>query len=385
MPVFARWAVTRVVVCGTKTRGRRKVVTVVSARTLSLVSAAFAVATLAACTDNANGAKTERSSAERVAAQLNICAEGSEDQFAQNVCANRSLAELDGQVRAALVAESAAISDAGTQLLVQNQNRWRDAARVSCGIIDEAAQPDTTQQRCLEAAFRARAQQAQNAVQEVGGYTFQRMELVDATPVTAEIASAVGGAAPIAVERDIRFPRIDGPQTPAIRRFNELVAQQPQFSLGDATNENVDYLIAYAGEELISVKFIVSADSIAAANATNTVKAVTVVMSDSGRLLTEGDVFRADSGWQNFITDRAVARISREFPDYANFPPRRDVYETATKPHLCLITERGLVLMFPPLSFGGSHADGGIEVTIPWADLREYLNPAAPAPIRPAV
>ncbi len=385
MPVFARWAVTRVVVCGTKTRGRRKVVTVVSARTLSLVSAAFAVATLAACTDNANGAKTERSSAERVAAQLNICAEGSEDQFAQNVCANRSLAELDGQVRAALVAESAAISDAGTQLLVQNQNRWRDAARVSCGIIDEAAQPDTTQQRCLEAAFRARAQQAQNAVQEVGGYTFQRMELVDATPVTAEIASAVGGAAPIAVERDIRFPRIDGPQTPAIRRFNELVAQQPQFSLGDATNENVDYLIAYAGEELISVKFIVSADSIAAANATNTVKAVTVVMSDGGRLLTEGDVFRADSGWQNFITDRAVARISREFPDYANFPPRRDVYETATKPHLWLITERGLVLMFPPLSFGGSHADGGIEVTIPWADLREYLNPAAPAPIRPAV
>ena len=29
--------------------------------------------------------------------------------------------------------------------------------------------------------------------------------------------------------------------------------------------------------------------------------------------------------------------------------------------------------------------DGGIEVTIPWADLREYLNPAAPAPIRAAV
>lgn len=385
MRVFARRAVTRAVVCGTKMRGRRKVVTVVSTRTLSFVGAAFAVVTLAACTENANGAKTERSSAERVAEQLNICAEGSTDGFAQNVCANRSLAELDGQVRATLVAESADISDAGTQLLVQNQNRWREAARINCGIIDEAAQPDATQQRCLEAAFRARAQEAQSAVQEVGGYTFQRMELVDATPVTAEIASAVGGSAPIAVQRDIRFPRIDGPQTPAIRRFNELVAQQPQFSLGDATNENVNYTIAYAGEELISVKFIVSADSIAAANATNTVKAVTVVMSDGGRLLEEGDVFRVDSGWQNFITDRAVQRIAREFPDYANFPPRRDVYETATKPHLWLITEQGLVLMFPPLSFGGSHADGGVEVTIPWADLRQYLNPAAPAPVRSAV
>lgn len=367
-----------------KCGGDGRVVGLMSAHTLSIAGAAFAFATLVACTDNANGAKTERSSAERVAEQLDVCSEGG-GEFAQRVCANRPLAELDGQVRATLVAESANISDAGAQLLVQNQNRWRDAARVSCGIIDEAAQPDATQQRCLEAAFRSRAQDAQNSVQEVGGYTFQRMELVDATPVTAEIASNMGGSAPVAVERDIRFPRIDGPQTPSIRRFNELVAQQPQFSLGDATNENVDYTIAYAGEELISVKFIVSADSIAAANATNTVKSVTVVMSDGGRLLTETDVFRADSGWQDFITDRAVARIAREFPDYPNFPPRRDVYETATKPHLWLITERGLVLMFPPLSFGGSHADGGIEVTIPWADLRQYLNPAAPAPIRAAV
>jgi hypothetical protein len=354
------------------------------AHTLSIVGAAFALATLAACTDNASGAKTEQSSAERVAAQLDVCGEGG-GEFAQRVCENRPLAELDSQLRATLVAESAAISDAGATLLVQNQNRWREAARIRCGVIDEAAQPDATQQRCLEAAFRARTQEAQNAVQEVGGYTFQRMELVDATPVAAEIASSMGGSAPVAVERDIRFPRIDGPQTQAIRRFNELVAQQPQFQLGDATNERVDYTIAYAGEELISVKFIVSADSIGAANATNTVKAVTVVMSDGGRLLAETDVFRAGSGWQNFITDRAVAQIAREFPDYANFPPRRDVYETATKPHLWLITERGLILMFPPLSFGGSHADGGIEVTIPWADLRQYLNPAAPAPIRPAV
>ena len=355
-----------------------------SAHTLSIVGAAFALATLVACSENANGAKTEQSSPERVAAALDVCGEGG-GEFAQHVCDNRPLAELDGQLRATLVAESASISDAGTTLLIQNQNRWRDAARVTCGIIDEAAQPDTTQQRCLEAAFRARALDAQNAVQEVGGYTFQRMELVDATPVTAEIASSMGGSAPVAVERDIRFPRIDGPQTPEIRRFNELVAQQPQFQLGDATNENVNYTIAYAGQELISVKFIISADSISAANATNTVKAVTVVMSDGGRLLTEGDVFRANSGWQDFITDRAVQRIAREFPDYTNFPPRRDVYETATKPHLWLITEQGLVMMFPPLSFGGSHADGGIEVTIPWTDLRRYLNPAAPAPIRAAV
>jgi hypothetical protein len=315
---------------------------------------------------------------------LDACADGGSE-FARSVCENQTLAALDNQVRETLVAESAAVSDAGAQLLVQNQARWREAAHISCGIIDTAAQSTATQQSCLESRFRARAQDAATAVQELGGYTFQRMELVDATPIAGEIASNIGDAAPAAVARDIRFPRIDGPQTPEIRRFNELVAQQPQYRLEDATNETVAYTIAYAGPELISVKFVVSADSPLAANATTTLRAVTVVMADGGRPLTESDVFRADSRWQEFVTTRASQQIARDFPDYPNFPPRRDVYETATKSHLWLVTERGLVLLFPPLSFGGSHADGSVEVTIPWADLRQYLNPAAPAPIRAAV
>jgi len=108
------------------------------------------------------------------------------------------------------------------------------------------------------------------------------------------------------------------------------------------------------------------------------------VLMSEGRPLTAADVFQPTTRWQDFITDRAVAGIAHQFSDYRNFPPRRDVYETATKPYLWLITERGLVLLFPPLSFGGSYVDGGAEVTIPWADLRPYLNPAAPLPIRPS-
>ncbi len=350
--------------------------------TIAVAAASFA---LAACGDSANGSsKTDLSSAERISAALDVCGEGN-GQFAQQVCENRTLAGLDSQVRQTLVAESAGVSDAGAQLLVQNQTRWREAARISCGIIDPEGRPTAEQQRCLESRFRSRLQEAQSAVQDVGGYTFQRMELVDATPVTAEVASAtgLGDAAPAAVERNIRFPRIDGAQTPEIRRFNELVAQQPQFRLQDATNETVDHTIAYAGPELISVRFVRSQDTLGAAHGTNSMNAVTVLMNE-GRPIAAADVFRDGSGWQDFITRRSVETIRREFSDYPNFPPRRDVYETATKPHLWLITERGLTILFPPLSFGGSHADGGTEVAIPWADLRPYLNPAAPAPIRPS-
>ncbi len=353
-----------------------------SARGVAIAAISCAALALSACGDRRSDNKTSESSAERVSAALDICADGG-DGFAQHVCENEALASIDTQVRDLLVAESANVSDAGAQLLVQNQNRWREAARVLCGIVDPAAAPTAEQQTCLQSRFRARLEEAETAVQQIGGYTFQRMELVDAAPVTAEIASVAGAADVRAVERDIRFPRIDGAQTPAIRRFNELVAQQPEFRLQDGASETVDYNIAFAGPEVISVRFVKTIEGLTAANVTNTVNAVTVLMEE-GRLLTAEDVFRAGSGWEEFITNRAVQAISREFSDYPNFPPRRDVYETATKPHLWLVTESGLTILFPPLSFGGSHADGGTEVTIPWTDLRPYLNPAAPAPIRPS-
>ena len=349
-------------------------------RGLAIACAAAALLALGACDNTKGEGKTELSSADRVAQALDVCADGADGYL----CQNSALSSLDGQVRETLVAESASVSDAGAELLVQSQARWREMARITCGLLDAETPPTPDQQSCLESEFRARVQDARNAVQQQGGYTFQRMEVLNATPVAGEIAAAMGDSAPVAIERNIRFPRIDGPQTPEIRRFNELVQQQPQYGLEDATNESVDYVIGFAGPELISVKFIVSADAVTAANSFNTVKAVTVVMLDGGRSLTEADVFRANSGWQDYITRVSVTQIARQFPDYPNFPPRRDVYETATKPHLWLITENALVIMFPPLSFGGSHADGGVDVTIPWRDLRDYLNPAAPAPIRPA-
>jgi hypothetical protein len=355
-----------------------------SMRALAAMSALALVLAAAGCGGRDDGGKTDESSAARVSEALDICAEG-RGAFAQRVCENEELAALDNEVRETLVAESASVSDAGAAMMVQNQNRWREAARIACGIIDPESAPTAEQAACLESEFRARIDAAAGAVEQAGGYTFQRMELVEATPVTAEIAAAsgLGDEAPIAITRDIRFPRIDGPQTPQIQRFNELVAQSPQFGLQDATSETVDYRIGYAGPDLISVRFDQAADTLGAAHGNATSRAITVLMRE-GRALTDADVFRADSGWQRFVTQRAVAEITRQFREDGFVPPERDVQESATKPHLWLITESGLVLLFPPYSFGAPYVMGGTEVTIPWADLRPYLNPNAPAPIRPS-
>ena len=82
-------------------------------------------------------------------------------------------------------------------------------------------------------------------------------------------------------------------------------------------------------------------DTPSTGQATTTVKAVNVLMS-SGRALTAADVFRAGSGWEDFLTQRAVRDIAAQFHDYQFTPPERDVHETATQPHLWLITDHAL-------------------------------------------
>jgi uncharacterized protein len=349
--------------------------------TCLIAALVLGAAPLIGCTDQGR-TKGPQTPEARIAAALDPCAEGRRA-FAQSLCENQTLSELDQELRTTLVAESASVSEAGSQLLVQNEQRWREAQRVACGVFDADATPTPEQSTCLEERFRARVADAQRAVEQVGGYTFQRVELVDATPVTAQIASNLGDAAPQAVVRDIRFPRIDGVQTPEIQRFNELMAQQPQYRLEDATEEIVDYQIAYAGPELVSVRFNMSEYSLGAAHPSNGAKAVTVLMA-TGEPMNAQTVFRPGSGWQNFLTDRAVREITTQFRDYGFTPPARDVRDSVTKPHLWLVTENGLIILFPPYSFGGSHVMGGTEVSIPWTELSRYLNPNAPAPIRPA-
>jgi hypothetical protein len=349
------------------------------------ILAAGALTALAACGDDARSAsKTEQSSVEHISAALNIC-DRPHGGFVQSVCGDHALAAIETQMRSLLAGEAADISDAGAQLLVENQARWREAQRIGCGIGNAGAPLTQVQQQCLAGEFRARAQDLRTAVQQMGGYTFQRMELIDAVPLTQDqiARTGLGADAPAATMRDVEFPRIDGRQTPPIRSFNDLVAQQPQSRLGDGVNETITYEIAYAGPELISVRFTLAQDSLWQGASSSTLRGVNVVMAD-GHELTEADVFKPNSGWQDFITDRAVAAIAKEYPDYPNFPPRRDVYDTATKPHLWVVKEHELVLMFPTLSYGGSQSDPPVYVSIPWTDLRPYLNPGAPLPIRPA-
>lgn len=223
------------------------------------------------------------------------------------------------------------------------------------------------------------------AVEEMGGFTFQRMQFSGAAPTASPQNRGTDAAeeTTTGVIRDIQFPRITNPTTPATERFNALVEHRPRFRREDLTNEVVDYEIVYAGEELISVRFALGADTTGAAHPNGVACGVTVLMR-AGELLQAGDVFTVASGWQDFVSKRAFEDIEAQLRDVGFTPIEADVRETAIDTRQWLITEDALILLFPAYSFGAPYIAGSVEAAIPWSELAAYLNENAPAPIAAA-
>lgn len=210
-------------------------------------------------------------------------------------------------------------------------------------------------------------------------YAFRRMRYVEPTSPQSRDGDVSAGAAQ-AVIRDIHFPRMSNPETPARARFNSVMEQRPRFGRDELTNEVVDYEIVYAGKDLVSVRFARCYDTIGAAHPWGNSSGITVLMG-SGKLLAAGDVFDLTTEWQDFIATRAADEIVRQFPEYQFTAPAADIRETAINAAQWLITESALILLFPALSFGAPYVAGSAEVAIPWAELAPYLNANAPAPI----
>ena len=347
-----------------------------SGRWAAIMGASIALATMAACGPR----ETPVQDTAVPEANADPCAAATGFR-ALVVCRNEALLSLDNAVRDAIAAEAAGVDPSVAQALNAGQDAWLEAARISCGVPTVETAPDEAQLTCLQAALRDRVNSIGDAIEQEGPFTFLRVEAVDADPVTAAAAAAsgLGDDAPAAITRDISYPQLTG-DTPQIRRFNELVRQEPRFGIQDQTSETVNYTISYAGEDLISVRFDILHEPLMAPHGSVDVQAVTVNMRE-GAPLTEADVFRPGSGWENFLTRRAVVALTRAFQGTDFVPSEADVRETVTKPPQWLVTENALVILFPPYSFAGPQVDGGQEIAIPWSDLRAYLNPNGPRPI----
>ena len=299
------------------------------------------------------------------------------------LCVDSDLAPLSAKMKTAFVEAASKVSADGAQLLAKGQRDWLEAQRIACGVGANGAALTVKQENCLKSALAARVQDAKDAVEKHGPFTFQRMEITQSDPVVETAATqALGAAAPDVITREIHYPRIDG-DTPVIRKFNEAVKQAPRFKAIDQIEEQVTYHIAYAGPELVSVRFDLYDLGLGAANPETSAHAVTINMK-TGATLTTNDVFAANTRWADFLTRRALADLTTQLradDETAAAPSPDYVRKAVMSPSHWLVTDKALVILFSSVDLGNASA-GTHEVSVPWRDLKAYLNPRAPGPIK---
>jgi hypothetical protein len=322
---------------------------------------------------------------ERAASSTPPTAEGEACPFkiATALCKSEKLSGLYGKIKADFGQASAAVSAEGKKIMADNQRAWFEAQRLSCGADPNATTLTPDQETCMESALSDRIKNAASAVEKVGPFLFQRVEVSDASKVDQSALGIAGGLddAPSTVTTDIEYPRIDA-NSPAAQKFNSLVAQRPRFKSGDNTEEAVKYKIAYASPDLISVRFDMYDNTIGAAHPNTGAKALNFNMKTQAPLKA-ADVFKPGSGWETFLATRASAAITKELKQQDETNPgvsAADLRPYVADPANWAISDQGLVLIFSEDAMG-SHAAGRHETMLPWIELKRFIAPGAPAPM----
>lgn len=360
------------------------------------VAATAAAAFLAACGQGADkgagGSDESASPLVEIAAALDAC----EDKggISQAICKDVGLNKLADEIEKALDAQGKALSAEGRKAMIDGQRGLVVAEAEACGFLQDgqvkAGLKAEEVRSCLSTALTQRLSEAKAAVSDLGTFKFQEVVVASADPLVESAGMAgMGDLAPPAAKQDIRFPRIDNPgKDPNIEAFNTLVRREREFKAEDNTEEQVSYKIAFAGPELVSVRFDRYNNTIGAAHPNTAIEAVNVVMK-TGKPLEAADVFKPGADWQKLLTDRAMKGIAAQLVERevirrpreaAAMVDQKAIGDAVQKPRLWLVNDAALVLLLPEGTFG-PRAIGDYEVAVPWADLAALLNPAAPAPI----
>jgi hypothetical protein len=312
---------------------------------------------------------------------------GAKGLFLQSLCGHPELKDLTAQIKTALVAEGDGIDLPGAQEMSKGQTGWLAATRTYCAVDDGAGVLTPEQVGCIKAQLNLRVKEAAEIIETRGGFTFQRVEVNEATKAAVTGAAGGGPMDDLPVTKEVDYPRINA-ATPQAEAFNLLMrttvaALRPPAGVdAGQTSEAVAYEIAFAGPDLVSVMFTANQTTPGAMHPETTTRVVNVVMA-TGKELTPADVFAApEARWQALLVTRATQGLRRQLRELRGVElSQSDIRDTITKPHNWRITERALVLVFPPNSVGPSTL-GVVRVEVPWKDLKALLKPDAPAPIR---
>lgn len=294
------------------------------------------------------------------------------------MCAGGELRKSADELANAMTQKAKALSPEGLAQLSQDQAEWAKSELLACQSEAGNNLPKVTS--CMRASLADRLRDADQAVEQLGGFTFQRRERIGVEAIDpAKAPPAWPEDGPKALAFRLAWPVIDAPGNAAAQRFNALAAQQRRFDAADHTEESTQYAIAYAGKSLISVRFETYDFTPGTAHPNGGVKALNVLMT-TGEPLKALDIFKAGSGWEEALTDGAMAGLAPAFAELGEAPPRDRVRSAAIRPEAWIIRDGDLTLLINGDSLGGAYSIGTQEIKIPWANLQRFVRPDAPEP-----
>lgn len=102
---------------------------------------------------------------------------------------------------------------------------------------------------------------------------------------------------------------------------------------------------------------------------------------DEGRVLRPEDIFRSDSQWADTLFSETDQYLRKNVEDYDPEEAAKTLHKIISDPESWRIDEKGLSIVFQPYAVA-CYACTPEPFTMSWEQLRPWLNPEFPIPVK---
>jgi uncharacterized protein YecT (DUF1311 family) len=299
------------------------------------------------------------------------------DRIERAICADPQLKANRDRMAATLQSARDALSDRGDEQLATAQAAWLKRAHLLCTIIVDPSLLELGEKarRCLAFEYYARNETLTHVTRKVGPFQFFAAERFEAGAATPKDTNYM---CPGMICRDLRYPQIDSPATPATERWNAAMAAwaeqayktRTQSPPPGMTDLSVEALVVFADADFIGVVR-------GAIWSTEGSPRVSIDLERdhrwlaSGKALAPGDVFDPAQDWAGALQQAATAQLAKQHP---TVKIAETIARQAPDPTHWTLTADALTI----------NLDQGVgkfsfAARIPWRDLQPYL--VAPLPL----
>lgn len=288
------------------------------------------------------------------------------------ICANPEISKQDEDLAALYARQLARLSDAGQDGLRASQRSWLVFRNRACGGDVE----------CLAAQYDERLEFMGRAVLTRGAYVFVVLDKWRFIAPAKPDGDSYGDGA-MQYQQRLHL-RIDAPRTETTEDFNGALARiWPVVESGfdGAQRDYAHFNLNEATDDLVSVDNFGWIYPVGAAHGVGAAEHLNYLLKER-RLVSVGDIFLPDSGWQPALADLVLADLAAQAraDDQPLFDEGREGVATMSPdPTYWVVTSEGLGVNFPVYSVG-PYSFGDRTVTIPWERLKPFLAPESPLP-----